>query len=230
VGTVAEPIRTTVPPGGSGDAAIRRVTTITVACVGVLAAYVSYRHAYTLARRHGEEPATALAVPTTVDGLILAASMVLLHAARHRLPVPRLARLLLGLGIAATLGANVAHGLAHGPVGALVAAWPAVALVGSYELLMWLVRTAPAIARPAPVGEDVHHPEQDAPEVLQSAEDAVRKAYAASLSSLDGPLSQRELARRFRVDRRKVARLMEQVDAELLPVAHSPNGQQARVS
>jgi len=49
-------------------------------------------------------------------------------------PVPALARWLLGLGIAATLAANVAHGLGHGPVGAAVAAWPAVALVGSYEL------------------------------------------------------------------------------------------------
>jgi hypothetical protein len=44
-----------------------------------------------------------------------------------------LARWLLGLGIAATLAANAAHGLGHGAVGAAVAAWPAIALVGSYE-------------------------------------------------------------------------------------------------
>jgi hypothetical protein len=36
----------------------------------------------------------------------------------------------------ATLAANVAHALGHGPVGAAVAAWPAIALVGSYELFM----------------------------------------------------------------------------------------------
>jgi hypothetical protein len=42
-----------------------------------------------------------------------------------------LARWLLGLGIAATLAANVAHGLGYGLIGAAVAAWPAVALVGS---------------------------------------------------------------------------------------------------
>jgi hypothetical protein len=52
------------------------------------------------------------------------------------MPVPALAQWLLGLGIVATLAANVAHGLGHGPVGAVVAAWSAVALVGSYELLM----------------------------------------------------------------------------------------------
>jgi hypothetical protein len=40
----------------------------------------------------------------------------------------------------ATLAANVAHGLGHGPVGAAVAAWPAIALVGSYELFMTIIR------------------------------------------------------------------------------------------
>jgi hypothetical protein len=74
-------------------------------------------------------------VPLTVDGLIYASWMVMLDAARRKTPVPALARWLLGLGIAATLAANVAHGLGHGLTGAAVAAWPAVALVGSYELL-----------------------------------------------------------------------------------------------
>jgi hypothetical protein len=58
--------------------------------------------------------------------------------------VPGLARCLLGLGIAATLAANVTHGLGHGLIGAAVAAWPAVALVGSYELLMLVIRGAQA--------------------------------------------------------------------------------------
>jgi hypothetical protein len=75
----------------------------------------------------------------TVDGLIYASSMVTLDSARRKVPVPALARWLLGLGIAATLAANVAHGPV-GPVGAVVAAWPAVALVGSYELLMTVIR------------------------------------------------------------------------------------------
>ena len=59
-----------------------------------------------------------------------------------RRKVPGLARWLLGLGIAATLAANVAHGLGHGLIGAAVAAWPAVALVGSCELLMMIIRSA----------------------------------------------------------------------------------------
>jgi len=86
-------------------------------------------------------------VPLTVDGLIYASSMVMLDSARRRVPVPALARWLLGLGIAATLAANVAHGLGHGPVGAAVAAWSAVALVGSYELFMMVVRSSQAVPR-----------------------------------------------------------------------------------
>jgi hypothetical protein len=88
-------------------------------------------------------------VPLTVDGLIYASSMVMLDSARRKTPVPALARWLLGLGIAATLAANVAHGLGHGLTGAAVAAWSAVALVGSCELLMMVIRSSqvPADAR-----------------------------------------------------------------------------------
>jgi hypothetical protein len=89
-------------------------------------------------------------VPLTVDGLIYASSMVMLDSARRKMPVPALAGWLLGLGIAATLAANVAHGLGHGLIGAAVAAWPAVALVGSYELLVWLIRTAGALEQGPP--------------------------------------------------------------------------------
>jgi hypothetical protein len=78
--------------------------------------------------------------------------MVVLYAARHRMPVPSLARWLLGLGIAATLTANMARGWSHGPVGAVVAAWPAVSLVGSYELLVWLIRTSGTAERRPPAG------------------------------------------------------------------------------
>ena len=76
--------------------------------------------------------------------------MVILYATRHRIPVPSPARWLLGLGIAATLTANMAQGWSHGPVGAVIAAWPAASLVGSYELLVWLIRTAGPLERQPP--------------------------------------------------------------------------------
>jgi hypothetical protein len=124
------------------DRVIRISTAIAVLAVAGVAAYVSYWHAYAVVRAHGESGLTARLEPATIDGLVYASSMVILYAARHGSSVPRLARWLLGLGIAATLTANMAQGWADGPVGAAVAAWPAVSLVGSYELLVWLIRTA----------------------------------------------------------------------------------------
>jgi Protein of unknown function (DUF2637) len=128
------------------DKAIRWSTAAAVIGVAVVAAVVSYEHAYSLVRAHGETGWTAHLIPLTVDGLIWASSMVMLDSARRGVAVPSLARWLLGLGIAATLAANVAHGLGHGPVGAVVGAWPAVALVGSYELLMVIIRSGQAPA------------------------------------------------------------------------------------
>jgi hypothetical protein len=151
------------PPGGddppapltSGiDRATRLSTAVAVLAVAGIAAYVSYCHAYAVVRAHGESGITARLEPATIDGLVYASSMVVLYAARHRVPVPSLARWLLGLGIAATLTANMAQGWSHGPVGAVVAAWPAVSLVGSYELLVWLIRTSGA-AEPGPWAEQL---------------------------------------------------------------------------
>jgi hypothetical protein len=118
---------------------IRWSTAGAVVGVAVVAAVASYEHAYALVRAHGEVGWTGRLVPLTVDGLIYASSMVMLDSARRKVPVSALARWLLGLGITATFAANVAHGLGHGPVGAMVAAWPAVALVGSYELLITVI-------------------------------------------------------------------------------------------
>ena len=131
-------------PAVSGivDRAIRVSTAAVVLAVAGIAAYISYWHAYAVVREYGETGVTARLEPATIDGLVYASSMVLLYAARHRLPVPRLARWMLALGILASLAVNVAQGWSHGLVGAAVAAWPAVSLVGSYELLAWIIRTA----------------------------------------------------------------------------------------
>jgi hypothetical protein len=127
---------------GGVDRAIRVSTAAVVLAVAGIAAYISYWHAYAVVREYGETGVTAQLEPATIDGLVYASSMVILYAARHRLPVPRQARWMLALGILASLAVNVAQGWSHGLVGAVVAAWPAVSLVGSYELLAWIVRTA----------------------------------------------------------------------------------------
>jgi hypothetical protein len=133
----------------AADRVIRWSTAGAVVGAAAVAAVASYEHAYALVRAHGETGWTGRLVPLTVDGLIYVSSMVMLDSARCKVPVPRLARWLLGLGIAATLAANVTHGLGHGPIGAAVAAWPAVALVGSYELLMLIIsRSRPRESSP----------------------------------------------------------------------------------
>jgi Protein of unknown function (DUF2637) len=126
----------------AADRVIRLSTALAVLGVAAIAAVVSYEHASALVRAHGESGWTGRLIPLTMDGLIYASSMVMLDATRRGVRVPALARWLLGLGIAATLAANVSHGLGHGIFGAAVAAWPALALVGSYELLMVIIRGA----------------------------------------------------------------------------------------
>ncbi len=92
--------------------------------------------------------------------------MVVLDASRRNQPVPQLATWSLGAGIVAAVGANLAHGVRHGPVGALVSAWPALALVGSFELLMMLIR----VGRGSRTGEaETASGYQPAPPLAQEA-------------------------------------------------------------
>jgi Protein of unknown function (DUF2637) len=145
-------------------------------------------------------------LPFTVDGLIWAASMVVLDASRRNLPVSRLAAWGLGAGIVATVGANLAHGVGHGPVGA----WPALALVGSFELLMMLIRTGRG-TRPGEAEPELRH--QAVPPLVQGAppeltvaptlEQTVRARHEAGRS-------QRAIARELSIDRRKVRRILVQ--------------------
>jgi hypothetical protein len=104
------------------DRLIRIATALAVATVAAVAAVISYRHAYELVSRHDESGLTARLVPFTVDGLILAASMLILDASRRHQRVPPTGPQVPGAGITAATGANLAHGLGHGPIGALVRA------------------------------------------------------------------------------------------------------------
>jgi hypothetical protein len=121
--------------------------TVVVLAVAAVAAWVSYWHAVAVIEKYGaEDELSAHLVPATVDGMIYASSMVLLWCARYRLAVPALARWALALGVAATLAANILHGIERGPLAAALAAWPAIALVISYELIMWVVRSGRELA------------------------------------------------------------------------------------
>lgn len=181
----------------AGSRAIRWSTVAAVTGVALVAAIVSYRHAYAVVSGHGETGMVARLYPLTIDGLIYAASMALLDAARRSVPAPALARWLLAAGIIATLAVNVAAGSAFGPLGAIVAAWPALALVGSYELLMVIIRGA---GRQASLAVPAVAPGR----VAADAESAARAALAASVAA-GNPVSQRQLAKRFGISRARAA-------------------------
>ena len=186
----------------TGDRVIRFTTAAVVCAVAAFAAVVSYSHIYGLGRAHGQDGTAARLLPLSVDGLILAASLVLLHEARNGRHAPGLARFMLWLGIGATIGANVAYGAGYGLLGALISAWPAVAFIGAVEIAMQQVRRARA-PQAATGGPDV-------PEMPGDVEQAVRAAYVASVAA-GQPLSQRAMADRFGLSRRKVSQLVTQV-------------------
>jgi Protein of unknown function (DUF2637) len=131
---VVEPI--TSPEGVSSG--IRRVTVLAVVIVALVAAAASYEHMRMLAAAAGEGWRAWL-LPLSVDGLVIAASMAMLVRRRAGQPSGPLAWLSLLLGVGASLTANVA---AAEPTvqGRLVAAWPPVALLLSYELLMQQIK------------------------------------------------------------------------------------------
>ena len=72
----------------TGDRVIRFTTAAVVCAVAAFAAVVSYSHIYGLGRAHGQDGTAARLLPLSVDGLILAASLVLLHEARNDRDAP----------------------------------------------------------------------------------------------------------------------------------------------
>jgi Protein of unknown function (DUF2637) len=96
-------------------------------------------HALTLA--HGESALTAALIPLSVDGMIVASSMTLLVDSRRGRAGGLLPWLLLAVGSAASLAANVAVAEAT-CYGRAIAAWPSFALIGAYELLMRQLRNS----------------------------------------------------------------------------------------
>lgn len=190
----------------TGDRAIRVLTAAVVLAVATFAAVVSYSHIYDLGRAHGQDGTAARLLPLSVDGLILAASLVLLHEARNSRQAPALARWMLALGVAATVAANVAYGLPYGPLGAVVSAWPAVAFVGSAEMAIMLVRrsrstaeTRQGLAGLMPVPSDL----------TGAAEASLRATLAAG-----NPLSANQLQERFSLTRAQATKLRTTVLAE----------------
>ena len=113
-------------------------------------------------------------------------------------------------GIGATLFANVVAGLGHGPLGAVIASWPALALVGSYELLMALIRARSSEAAAATESGPQAALAPVEPEAPQSALAAAQAALEASIRG-GNPLSQRQVMARFGLSRPEESMMREAV-------------------
>jgi hypothetical protein len=133
----SEPAAEPFAPGNTGPG-IARTTTLAVVAVAVVAAVASYDHQRLLADMAGEEWRAWL-LPISVDGLILTASRTMLTRQRSGRSAGWLAWTAMLAGLTASLAANVA-GAQPTLVGRLIAAWPPVALLLAYELLMQQVR------------------------------------------------------------------------------------------
>lgn len=213
----------------NGDKLTRWTAVAAVLAVAAVAALISYRHCVAVVSAHGEPGTVGRLYPVVIDGLIIAASMVLLDSARHRETAPRLAWWMLTAGIMATLAVNVLAGAASGLLGEIVAAWPAAAFVGCYEVLMLLVRAAarrtagitpdagdtasgsppPVLAGPAPEPA----PASAAHPVPVDAESAALLALKATLAA-GNPLSQNKLMEKFGLTRAAAQRVRKQALAE----------------
>jgi Protein of unknown function (DUF2637) len=144
------------PAAGNVPVSVQRVTTAAVLAVALVAAVASYEHMRALAALAGEDWRAWL-LPVSVDGLAVAASMTMLVRRRAGLAAGALAWAALLLGLGASLAANVAAAEAT-VVGRLVAAWPPLGLLLSYELLMQQVKarggagvhpSAPVLSNPS---------------------------------------------------------------------------------
>jgi hypothetical protein len=197
------------------------VAALAVVAVAGFAAVVSYSHFFSLGRMHGQDGTSARLTPLSVDLLILAASLVLLWAARNSVNAPWPIRAVLVASVAATVAGNVADGLADGWLAALLNGWPGAAFVAAIEMLMWLVRASRDVAR-REGGQHVPGGPPAADGLL-----AAQAAYAASVTA-GNPLSQNRIQERFRLTRAEARKVREGgpvAVAEL--VRASMNGAQA---
>jgi len=110
-----------------------------VATVALTAAVISFSHVNRLAVEAGESETAAWLLPVSIDGAVVAAVAVILADSRAGRRPAGLTWLLLGLGLAGSLAANIAS--AEPTLTArCVAAWPPVAVALGIEVMASMAR------------------------------------------------------------------------------------------
>jgi hypothetical protein len=119
----------TMAPGGTTMA-----RNTSAAAVAVIAAFSSYWHMVHVAQRFGERTEITYALPFSVDGMLVVATIAMAEDKHQHRSVRPIARVAFAAGVCASLGANIAA--AQPSIGArIVAAWPALALLLVVEIL-----------------------------------------------------------------------------------------------
>jgi|SRR5579875_2731614 hypothetical protein len=210
----------------TGNRARRGAMWVLASGVAAIAAIVSYSHIYDLGRAHGGTGIPARLLPLSVDMLILAGELMLLHEADAKGRRFTLGWVLVWSGILATLAANVAYGAEYGVLGALIWGWPAYSFILAAGGMVAIVkRSVQKDAEVAP--ENASEAVPDAPpvpvlpEVPSTAYEAARAAYIATLAA-GNPLSGRQLETRFGLSRAQATRVRKSVLAEAN--GHAPAG------
>lgn len=200
--------------------AITRAAVVTVA---VIAAVVSYAHMHDLAAAAGENWRSFL-IPISVDGLIVAASMVLLVARAHVL-----AWLSLSVAVLASLAANMAAARPE-PIAVLIAGWSPIAFAAAFHLLLAHRRitseaqstepaASPALSVPVQATAPVTTPEPAPSLPIALPAPAPRLAAVPALSASPQP-ARTESTQRVSVDDvAKLAHLERAVIAQRLGVS-----------
>lgn len=123
---------------------VRRLAVASVLLVAAVAAIVSYCHMQELAENAGEGWRSRI-IPLSVDGMLVAATLAIVYRRRHGLPAGAVPWLAVGLGISASLLANVAAARPDG-VARIIAAWPPLALAISIEVLVQVLAVAAEVS------------------------------------------------------------------------------------
>ena len=122
-----------------------------VGVVALTAAVISFTHVRHLALDAGETQLASWLLPISIDGAIVAAVAVILADSRAGRQSAALTWVLLGLGLAGSLAANIASAEPSLTARA-VAAWPPVGLALGIEVLSGLVRRQQLTRAPVPAG------------------------------------------------------------------------------
>lgn len=158
------------------------------AALSAITGIVSYKHGLDVARSTGNAGLVAYLIPLVPDLMIAMSSVTLIEASRRRSRPPT-AMVALAAGIGWTVAQNIAGGWHGGTGGRLIAAGIPLALVATFESLLWLIRHA-RTAIPEPPAS---HGQPPAP---MSAE--------AALAALVRSASERQLAELLDVSRSRV--------------------------